>query len=247
MIEPTQTLETLRCVDCRQPFAGQVLHFAIPGLNYTSVIRPHRCPACQIGFEQQRAAEARAQRQCQREAAWAQICPVEFRLQSESGGATDLTRLKAEAPQLDKVLAWAETNREMGLLLRGPSGTCKTRVMWRLLRKLWEEGVRFRAVTSLSLEAEYQEARQSNGLTAWRNALIAVPVLFLDDLGKMRWLPSTEVSVFDGLEARTSMHRPLLITTEDSGETLASRLSGHVAAAFIRRLRDYCTCIEFGS
>ena len=170
---------------------------------------------------------------------------MEFRLRSESNGATDLARLQAEVPQLDKVLAWADSDRKRGLLLRGPTGASKTRAMWRALRILWERGVHFRVVTSTSLEAECQQARDDGSLESWIRQLRRVPVLFWDDLGKLRFFPSTEGVVFDVLDWRMNAHRPVLFTTEDTGETLAARLSGHVAGAFIRRLRDYCTCLEF--
>lgn len=246
MVEPEQVVETLQCVDCGQPFSGSVLHLPIPALNHTTIFRPQRCPACLAKVQDEEAAKAAAQRRHEREADWARICPVEFRLCSESHGETDLPRLRAEAPLLDELLAWANTDRKRGVLLRGPTGTCKTRAMWRLLRQLWEEGVRFRAVTSTLLEAECQEARDRGSLSRWIRELQRVPVLFWDDLGKMRFLPSTEAAVFDVLDDRMNAHRPVLITTEEAGETLASRLSGHVAGAFVRRLRDYCTCIEFG-
>lgn len=244
MAELEEIFETLECRGCGQPFRAQVA-FPIAGLNHTVTFRPRICPACWAPAPYD-AAKAEAERQREREKEWAQICPIEFRLQSESNGETDLTRLQAEAPLLDKLLAWADSDRKRGLLLRGPTGTSKTRAMWRLLRILWEQGVYFRVVTSTLLEAECQKARDEGSLESWIRCLKRVPVLFWDDLGKMRFFPSTEAVVFDVLDGRMNEHRPVLITTEDTGETLAARLSGHVAEAFIRRLRDYCTCLEFG-
>jgi len=243
MIEPEEIFETLGCGRCGQPFRAQV-GFPIAGLNLTVRYRPRICPACWAPAPYDEA-KAEAQRQRKREAEWAEICPVEFRLHSESDGETDLARLRAEVPLLDNLLAWADSDRKRGLLLRGPTGTSKTRSTWRLLRILWERRVYFRVVTSTSLEAECQTARDEGSLESWIRGLKHVPVLFWDDLGKMRFLPSTEAAVFDVMDGRMNAHRPVLITTEDTGETLAARLSGHVAAAFIRRLRDYCTCLEF--
>jgi DNA replication protein DnaC len=74
---------------------------------------------------------------------------------------------------------------------------------------------------------------------------IAARVLFMDDLAKTRWDPSTEGIFFDIVEARTRDHRPLLVTTNRSGAAMEKLFSENIAAPLVRRLRDHCDCFAF--
>src|SRR5688572_21264918 len=87
MIESEETTQTLECERCGQPFTAQV-RFPIPELNLTLTPPPPAlCGICKAPVPED-PAEAEAQRQRKREAEWAEICPVEFRLRSESHGET---------------------------------------------------------------------------------------------------------------------------------------------------------------
>jgi hypothetical protein len=68
---------------------------------------------------------------------WAEICPPEFRTIAE-GGRTDVARLTAQCPHFYRIASWKYGDR--GLMLRGGTGRGKTRAMWRLLRRLFDEG-----------------------------------------------------------------------------------------------------------
>jgi hypothetical protein len=172
---------------------------------------------------------------------WAAICPLEFRLPAERGGKTNLQIMDAKSPGWRGILEWQFGNR--GLLIRGESGRCKTRAMWRLIRRLFNERRKVIALTSAQFDRQCRDAGGSFNLTAWFDRLAKCDVLFLDDLGKAAWTAGTEAQVFDLIDERTREGRPILCTTNDDGQTLAARLSDNRGDPLIRRLREYCESV----
>jgi DNA replication protein DnaC len=240
------TVTTLVCPWCGTPFETKVLCYPMPFIEHTAKPAANPlCPKCRVVQAQQRTADELA-RQLEREADWARICPVEYRLTTESGGATDLERLRKLVPPVDDLMKLAaDPKRKRGLLLRGDTGMGKTRTMFRVVRVFWERGIRCAVWTPGQFEAECQAARDKGHLKAFMDSAIAARVLFMDDLAKTRWYPSTEGIFFDIVEARTRNHRPILVTTNHSGETMEKLFSENIAAPLVRRLRDHCTCFAF--
>ena len=68
---------------------------------------------------------------------------------------------------------------------------------------------------------------------------------FFDDVGKMRWLPTTEGVFFDIVETRMRDQKIILVTTNDAGAALEKRFSDNVGPPLVRRLRDHCDCNVF--
>jgi DNA replication protein DnaC len=238
-------LITAPCRDCREPFDTKVLF-----INGVEKIRAAVCPACSVKLEQeQRAQEAVARDaalsldQQQREARWAKLCPLEFRLPTESGGNTDLARMDAVQPRWRKLLEWRYCQR--GLILRGSTGTCKTRAVWRLLRRLWEEGKSIQALTAAQFDRQCRDAGGKFTLSEWFDRLARMDALFIDDLGKAQWTPATEAQFFDLVDQRTREGKPMLVTTNDDKDSLTARLSDDRAEPLVRRLCDYCEGILF--
>lgn len=238
----TENFEAI-CRKCRQPFFA--IQVEVLGVVLTSRV----CEQCSARSEIQEkdAIERRRQAQIMRDAtareeAWAKFCPKEFRLTTEAGGNTSLARLELEQPKTKDLLAWKGPR---GLILRGPSGKCKTRAMWRLVRRLWIEGSKTYVLTAGQFDRQCRDAGGNFTLTSWFNRLAEVYVFVLDDLGKGQWTPATEATWFDLVDERTRENRPIIVTTNDTGETLADRMSPERAEALIRRLRDYCDTIVF--
>jgi DNA replication protein DnaC len=194
-------------------------------LLFDREIMPSACEAC---------ADKRDTRACD----WATLCPFEFRLRTESRGNTDLARMDAESPNWRKVLSWQFGHR--GLLVRGESGHCKTRAMWRLIRRLFDERRKVIPLTAAQFDRQCRDAGGSFTLSEWFNRLATADVLFLDDLGKGSWTQGTEAQIFDLIDERTREGRPILATSNDTGATLAARLSQDRGEPLVRRLRDYC-------
>lgn len=240
--KPTKAL----CKRCGCEFETVAMH--IPALREPLI--PTLCPACVDlrDEETKRQKEESARRQAEailakRETTWANLCPKQYRLASESGGETDDIRLAATQPKIFEVTRWKYQSR--GIIIRGSTGRGKTRVVWRLLRKQFCAGKRIAAMTATEFDRQCRDAGGSFTLTEWFNRLAGVDLLFVDDLGKGNWTPSTEAQWFDLVEHRTRDGKPVIITTNDDGDSLAARMTQDRGEPMIRRLRDYCECIVF--
>ena len=253
---PEQTPEILStknftCRRCGQEFTSKVLTMPMEFLGRPPlVINTNICDPCEQAIAQEErdsllAAQERRRALAKqaREEAWSAFCPREYRLVTEDGGATGIAQLEMATPRLKDVLAWKLGPK--GLIIRGETGKCKTRAMWRLMRKLWLDDLRLAALTAGQFDRQCRDAGGNFTLTKWFDGLAKADVFFLDDLGKASWTPATEATWFDLVDERTRDHRPILVTTNDSGQTLAARMSENRAEPLVRRLRDYCQQIEF--
>lgn len=221
---------------------------ALPPLRKPIV--PTICPTCEE--ERGRAAvnKERAARNAQKdearakhERAWERLCPKEYRLTSENAGNTELARLELACPLLKRILTWVYAGR--GLVLRSrASGKCKTRAMWRLLRKQFVEGRSIGYYTAGSFQRRAQDEAGKYTIDAWFNTIAALDIFFLDDLGKGFWTENTEAIFFDLTEHRTSQGRPTMVTTNYSPEELARGSRSEATTYTLRRLNDYCETIE---
>ncbi|MCI0748311.1 MAG: hypothetical protein L0Y58_23140 [Verrucomicrobia subdivision 3 bacterium] len=239
------TIAPLECPWCGSRFEDKLLRFDMAFMGRTVNLPANPlCPACRQLAAQKRAAEEVA-RQQQREAEWARLCPAKYRLTTEADGETDLDHLRRLVPILDELVDWANTDRKRGLLLRGPTGMGKSRAMFRVVRRLWERGISCQVWTPARFEAECQAARDNHQLGPWMDRQISARGWFIDDLIKMRWLPTTEGVFFDIVEARTRDQRPILVTTNDPGAVLEKRFSENVGPPLVRRLREHCDCFVF--
>jgi hypothetical protein len=213
---------TATCGECGMSFLTKTMQL------FDRVITPSLCNQC-------------ADKRDTRMAGWCELCPLEFRTPDEVGGRTRLDILDQAAPQWRKVLVWNYHGR--GLLIRGETGRCKTRAMWRLLRRLFDEHRKIRWMTAAEFDRQCRDAGGSFTLTRWFKDLKEVDIFFLDDLGKGSWTHGTEGQFFDLVDTRTREGRPILITCNDNGASLADRLSADRGVPLVRRLRDYCECV----
>lgn len=231
------------CAKCHQPFTTR--KFEVLGVTLMVTV----CGNCsarmerkeQEDIERRREEEIRRNNRA-REESWVKWCPKEFRLISEGGGKTELARLEIDQPKIKDLLTWTGPR---GLIIRGETGTCKTRSTWRLVRRLFVEKKRVVVLTAAQFDRECRDAGGTFTLTAWFNRLANCDVLVMDDLGKHPWTPATEATWFDLVDERTREHRPIIVTTNDTGDSLAERMAPERAEPLIRRLRDFCDPMVF--
>lgn len=227
------------CATCGQQFDSILV--TTPGLG--CYFQRLHCDPCQDRLRAAKAETERSGQEQQRKAAWATLCPSEFRT-VEEGGNTCPNRLRLEQPDFAKAMSWKFGGR--GLLLIGPSGTCKTRVAWRIVRREFEAGRRVMAMKAHGFGIECVERRTSKGGFAdWYRQLVRVPLLFIDDLGKGRFTDDVESQFFGLIDERTENGRPLIITSNSTGNALKERMSADRGEPIIRRLRDYCDSVVF--
>lgn len=169
---------------------------------------------------------------------WKYLCPAEYQ---------NCDPAKLPLPErLKQVLAWEFGPR--GLLLHGPTSQGKTRCAWALLRQEFvDHQHQVVAATgydfSIHIPALY--AQGADHVERWVDNCCRAEICFLDDPFKAKATERTEDVLFAIVDQRLAHQRPLIITANDTGETLAGRLSADRGLPLVRRLRDACTSVAF--
>ena len=195
------------------------------------------CPSCskRKAAEQDRDLAIRAA--AARARLWERLCPPRYR-DTEAA-------LLPQPDRLGAVLNWQHGSE--GLLLHGPTGSGKTRCAWLLLKREFDLGRKIGHVESLDLSLRFaaMASQAPDAAAGWVDKLCAAEILFLDDPFKVKLTERVEETLFLIVARRTDHNRPLIVTTNDVGETLAQRMSEDRAAPLLRRLREFCTVISF--
>ena len=168
--------------------------------------------------------------------AWERICPPLHK-------QTDIDKLpNMEAS--NTALAWQFNER--GLLLHGQTGTGKSRTAWLVLKTAHFEGKKILVLNGASA-IRYAAIFSTSTADAekWIDRHANVDVLFMDDAFKVKLTESYEAALFAVIDSRMENLRPIIATTNDTGETLAGRMSQDRGAAMVRRLRECCDSIGF--
>jgi len=219
--------EKYNCHRCGKSFSRP----ATPVGQYIKI-----CPDCLDRSIREREDWEERNRQRANQQAWRKLCPPAYR-------AIDRSRLpNIEAH--DKVMAWEFGPQ--GLVLFGETGKGKTRSAWALLGKLIIQGRRVSALDSMAgiqYAAEYN--RGASDVEEWIEDLISAEVLLLDDVLKVKLTDSFESAVFTMIDQRIAHERPTILTSNDTGATLAARVSQDRANPLLRRLREHCQQICF--
>lgn len=227
--------ETRACETCGRDFPGLVIE--ILGKR----IYARHCRLCVAEHDLKRTPKSPEIDRV--EAGWVQLCPREYRLTTELAGGTDFARLKRECPDCSGVMLWRYNPR--GLILGGKTGTGKTRSAWRLLRRSYDEGRKFIAMTAGEFGRAYADAGGNHTLLEWFGSLASVDLLFLDEIGNAAWTDGAEATFFDLLEKRGIEGRPIITTSNHDSASLAKKLKDEVRAApMIRRLQTYCDFVN---
>jgi hypothetical protein len=155
---------------------------------------------------------------------WLEKCPVEFR--------DEWDNRKGDQRLYSRVMQFNPTQGR-GLLIHGQTDTGKTRAVWRLLKRLAEEGHEWLFVEAIDLLDNIPERAFS------------IPVLVIDDLGNDTLTAQKEVKLLKILRTRANWHRPVIITTQFVGDSLQKRFTETATAqAVIRRLRSFCDAVQ---
>jgi DNA replication protein DnaC len=170
---------------------------------------------------------------------FAVMCPKEFQ--------KPITFNKTSAKVYDKIMAW-DWKDGRGLYLHGRSGMCKTRFAWALVKR---EMMTFsKAVVAVThTEFRYNVTLLSNAgaepLASYMKRLQLCDILFIDDLGKGRITPAAEEALESLIDCRTRNNKPMLVTANNSLESIAKLFGPECAEPIVRRLTDYCESIKF--
>lgn len=129
-----------------------------------------------------------------------------------------------------------ETRR--GMILFGKSGSCKTRIMWEIVKWVVQQ----------------VEPQSWLWLDSYDAATVGIPpeaarahFLFLDDLGNEPTTTKFETAILRLLRKRNDWHKPTFITTQLTGLQFKSRFfQGSAAEAIMRRLAERTDKIATG-
>jgi DNA replication protein DnaC len=154
------------------------------------------------------------------------VIPTEFLTWDEKRGNKDA---------LARALGKFSVENRQGLIIHGNSGTCKTRIMWELVK----------------LVATHQSAPSWHVLDAFEASTTGIPkeaykvaFLFIDDLGNEPKSQKFETALLHLFRRRFDWHAPVTITTQLSGEDFKNQFfKGTAAVAILRRLKERCASI----
>lgn len=178
---------------------------------------------------------------------WCRLCnlektkPIYYEFRPKAFDDTNPARI----PQCAKVMAWEYSPK--GLLLHGSTGKGKSRSAWKLIERLMcVLGYHVECFTGVSFGHKLAEKYRTEEAESWLRYLGAeAETVFFDDLGKLKLTERAEAELFGIIDARCQNCLPIIATTNDTGETLAARMTPDRAEPFVRRLREFCQIIDF--
>lgn len=190
--------------------------------------------------QEYREAEETAKREAY-ERAWERICPPLFREPFDFGKLPEKTKLAA----VQEVLQWQFGPR--GLFIIGDSGMAKTTTMFAMLKeKVIRERRKVLVLDGIALATACSAAfKESSATEKWLREMLKPDILVIDDLAK-RFTPATQEGFFTILDRRGANMKPLIITTNCSGDVLEEMIDDkHLSGPMRRRLRQYCEMVIF--
>jgi hypothetical protein len=221
------TMTTRPCRECGRSFEAASASFIFQ--SKSCHLEQHVCDDCVEAYDKR---IADPQRQGSARAPWESICDAAYL-------GFDLTRLPETSRGFAaKVFAWQDGAKGIGLA--GPSRIGKTFIVTELFRRHYEYGKSVKMV----LGTEFAYACGSPDGDERRRMIdscIAVEMLFIDDIAKPKMTDRVEADLFHVLERRKRTLRPVFVTLNGNGQTLAAMLSSEGANALVNRLRhDVC-------
>lgn len=195
------------------------------------------CPSCseiRAELDMQKARES-ARDDVRRGGTWKRVCPEEFQ-KTERGRIPNPIRF-------DRVMQWKFGSR--GMVLHGPTGRGKSRCAWELMRREHMQGRSWDVLDSRFAYSYSAQFSKPSDCAKWIKARIELDILLLDDVFKTKLTDSVEQAVFAIVNHRTEEGRPVILTTQDVGETLEQRMSPDRGPALVRRIREFCESISF--
>jgi Cdc6-like AAA superfamily ATPase len=201
-----------------------------------SRIRPSLCSECELSMTKEGAKNPRSKR-------WEELCPVGYRNTSLEYLRRQLRAGGYETGWLSELLEWQYGWQ--GLVICGDTGTGKTRLMWQLLRRLINDEQREVIVfNAVKFRAEVQAVAREGRSHAWAKRMSRVEVLYWDDLGQVHWTGAASEMFLHLIEERTSAQKPILATTQYSGEEIDQQFERReMGQAVRRRLNEFCRVI----
>lgn len=228
------------CAEETCPRCGKTFRPSALSMWGQLMMKTSRCQPCieiitveEAAQREQQERDALAKARLER---WRKLCP-------ENYDNTDPERLPASGKAvLPQILGWQFGAK--GLVIVGDSGSGKTRMVYLKLKELFGKGLSIRVLTSSGFRSQASAAAKACALEDWVDSLIAVDVVFFDDLGQMTMTESSEEALLSVIEGRVSNGKPIIVTTQyKSDEFTAQFIRQNRGVAVRRRILEFCTPI----
>ena len=219
-----KTLTTF-CKGCGQIFEGASATMELMGVTVT--MRENYCPTCQA--EKEQAAREMTLGSTASRPKWKEVCPAAYQ-------GFDMARLpESSRATVEKILDWKWGAQGIGLI--GESRAGKTFAIHEVIRRLYAQnlGVKLLSGTGFAFGVA---SLKGDAREALINACIAVPVLLIDDIDKMKVTDRVEADLYHVIEERRKKLFPIFCTLNARGEELKAMMGDNAGAPIVNRLRE---------
>jgi DNA replication protein DnaC len=174
---------------------------------------------------------------------WKQLCPELYQCTAIGRLEIDLRRQGYNNGWMREVLGWQYGSQ--GLLLIGPTGVGKSRVIWMLLRRVLDQEHRSgESLNAVKFRTGLQTAAREGGTEEFVRRLVRVDVMYWDDLGQTHLTGPASEMLLHLVEERTCRRKPILATTQYSGEKMDAQFERkEMGQAVRRRLNEFCKVV----
>ncbi len=205
-------------------------------------IKPVHCDPCWEFLKADKAKRDAQYHAEDLERRWLKICPPLYQ-------TTEPSHSSIPRPVAKQVMAWTDDKQGTGIALCGPSGRCKTRMIFLLLEELhFQRDVRITAIGATKLGNLISRSFDDSQEGAFARDVMKYcrisDVLFLDDLGKEKLTDRVEAEFYEIVEHRTSHYMPIFWTANAKESELRARMTDDRGGAFMRRLLEFSKLIE---
>jgi len=161
---------------------------------------------------------------------------------------TDYHKLPKEAQVVWESLRHWSPNQGKGVYMLGNTRMGKTRLLTLLLRKLHGEGCPFKIFYAGEFHAELGAAKRSSYYHTWRDEVVNIPVLAIDDLFAEKITPTIEAGLFEVINQRMERKLPLLCTSQvRKSDAIARFEDSYRGKALLARFAETCTPYIFNN
>ncbi|MEO5713588.1 MAG: hypothetical protein ABIT37_08860 [Luteolibacter sp.] len=173
--------------------------------------------------------------------------------------ATDADHPDFNLKLWQRVKSWQPSEQHPWLGMVGPTGRCKTRAAFMLLREVFVGSIRpvvdpdqLPRVPSVMVVSAYNFAEavaaqftdQKDDAVDFLRRLRTGNFLLIDDLGKQRNTPAVTSELFSIVDHRHAQNLPTIWTANSPPEGIVSGMAEDMAAPLVGRLRECSTIIN---
>jgi DNA replication protein DnaC len=202
------------CHRCGAAVPWEPTQFADLGLSFLDDM-PIHCDPCELAIAREKQHAARQERVEKCKAQLAACIGERIR-------ATDITHPEFNASKW-ATIGKTDITAHNNILLVGPAGTCKSRMLYLLCKTATWKGysIDWIRTTDITILSEQMKDYASRSHARERlQRLKFVDRLVLDDLGKTKWTPKEEEIAWEILDYRYEHNRPVWISANTHPEHL---------------------------